>query len=282
MTGSHDRLLHTLTSLYDATVLAAHPSSCLAAHLPPPPPNGRIVVLGAGKAAAAMAVAAEAHYAAMGALDRITGFVTAPHGYAETLPVRPRIIEIASARHPTPDAGSIQAAERALELARAAKPEDLALVLLSGGASALWAAPANGIDIAAKTALTRGLLKCGADIHETNTVRRHVSRIKGGRLRKATRAPMLTLAISDVPGDDPNTIGSGPSVPDATTLLDARTVLDRRRPQMHHLGLQVPEAVEAALRDPANETPKPNDPAFADAAYAIIAVDMTRGGYYKA
>ena len=114
--------------------------------------------------------------------------------------------------------------------------------------------------LADKTALTRGLLKCGADIHEMNTVRRHISRIKGGRLRKATPARMLTLAISDVPGDDPATIGSGPTVPDPTTLADARAVLDRRRPAMQALGLTLPPAVDAALADPANETPKPGDP----------------------
>lgn len=260
-----------LLSLYEATVRAAHPSYCLAAHLPPPPPRGRIVILGAGKAAAAMAIAAEEHYAALGALDRITGFVTSPYGYAAALPKQPAVIEVSSARHPTPDAGSIQAAERTLRLAGEAGPDDLVLVLLSGGASALWAAPALGIDLEAKTALTRGLLKCGADIHEMNTVRRHISRIKGGRLRKATSAPMLTLAISDVPGDDPNTIGSGPTVPDASTLKDARAVLERRRPQMDKLGLAVPNAVDAALRDVGNETPKPDDPAFATATFNIVA-----------
>ena len=145
------------------------------------------------------------------------------------------------------------------------------LVLLSGGASALWAAPAAGLELAAKMALTRGLLKSGADIYEMNTVRRHISRIKGGRLRKATPARMLTLAISDVPGDDPATIGSGPTVPDPTTLEEARAVLARRAPRMQALGLQVPPAVTAILADPANETPKPDDPAFASAEYRIIA-----------
>lgn len=267
-----------LMALYEATVRAAHPAFCLPAHLPPPPTRGRIVIVGAGKAAAAMALAAEEHYAALGALDRLTGFVTAPHGYAATLPKQPTAIEVASARHPTPDAGSVQAAERTLRLAGEAGPGDLVLVLLSGGASALWAAPALGIDLEAKTALTRGLLKCGADIHEMNTVRRHISRIKGGRLREATSAPMLTLAISDVPGDDPNTIGSGPTVPDASTLADARTVLERRRPQMDKLGLTVPAAVDAALRDAANETPKPDDPAFASATFKIIATPASALG----
>jgi glycerate 2-kinase len=129
----------------------------------------------------------------------------------------------------------------------------------------------HGIELAAKTALTRGLLKCGADIHEMNTVRRHISRIKGGRLRKATAARMLPLAISDVPGDDPATIGSGPTVPDPTTLADARAVLARRRPLMEGLGLPIPAAVEQALADASNETPKPDDPAFASAEFRLIA-----------
>ena len=158
-----------------------------------------------------------------------------------------------------------------MALVATATARDLVLVLLSGGASALWAAPAAGLALADKTGLSRGLLKCGADIHEMNTVRRHVSRIKGGRLRKATAAPVLTLAISDVPGDDPATIGSGPTVPDPTTLADARAVLARRRPAMQALGLTLPPAVDAALADPANETPKPGDPAFATAEYRIVA-----------
>ena len=261
-----------LQALYDAAVAAAHPDICLPAHLPAPPKGGRLHVVGAGKAAAAMAVAAEAHYRRLGSLDRIAGFTTAPHGAPEALTgARPSVIEIVSARHPTPDEASVQAAERALGLVATATERDLVLVLLSGGASALWAAPATGLTLAAKTGLTRGLLKCGADIHEMNTVRRHVSRIKGGRLRKATPAPMLTLAISDVPGDDPATIGSGPTVADPTTLAEARAVLDRRRPAMEALGLTVPSTVDAALADPANETPKPGDPAFASAEYRVIA-----------
>lgn len=275
MTVADGTATATLTALYDATVAAAHPAFCLPPHLPSLPKDGRLVIVGAGKAAAAMAVAAETFYAGLGALGCVKGFVTAPHGYRETIPESGKAIEIFSARHPTPDADSVAAAERALTLVAEAKASDLVLVLLSGGASALWAAPAAGLDLAAKTALTRGLLKCGADIHEMNTVRRHVSRIKGGRLRKATPAPMLTLAISDVPGDDPNTIGSGPTVPDASTLADARAILARRRPQMQRLDLEVPPAVDAALADHANETPKPDDPAFANATYKIIATPET-------
>jgi glycerate 2-kinase len=262
----------TLRSLYEAAVAAAHPDICLPPHLPMPPDGGQLIIVGAGKAAAAMAIAAEAHYRKLGVLDRIKGFTTAPHAALEALQAdRPSVIEIASSRHPTPDAASQRTAERALALVGSATERDLVLVLLSGGASSLWAAPAAGLDLDTKIALTRGILKCGADIHETNTVRRHISRIKGGRLRKATSAPMLTLAISDVPGDDPATIGSGPTVPDPTTLADARAVLERRRPAMEALGLAVPAAVTAVLANPANETPKPNDPAFASAAYRIIA-----------
>jgi glycerate 2-kinase len=281
----------TLLALYHAAVGAAHPDVCLPPHLPAPPDGGRLVIVGAGKAAAAMAIAAEAHYRKNGALDRILGFTTPPHAALEALTAeRPLKIEIRPARHPTPDAASQRAAEKALTLVGSATDRDLVLVLLSGGASSLWAAPAAGLDLETKIALTRALLKCGADIHETNTVRRHISRIKGGRLRKATAVRMLTLAISDVPGDDPATIGSGPTVPDPTTLADARAVLERRRPAMEALGLALPPAVAAALLDPVNETPKPNDPAFASAEYRIIATpaaalaaaaDLARRGSYE-
>jgi hydroxypyruvate reductase len=259
-------------ALYDAAVAAAHPDLCLPKHLPPVPERGRLILAGAGKAAAAMAVAAERHYRERGALDRIAGFTTAPHGAAEAPSgASQRAIRIASARHPTPDAASQAAAEETLALVGGATADDLVLVLLSGGASALWAAPAAGLDLAQKVALTRGLLKSGADIYEMNTLRRHISRIKGGRLRKATLARMLTLAISDVPGDDPATIGSGPTVPDPTTLVEARAVLTRHLPRMRALGLDVPEAVAGILSDPANETPKPDDPAFASASFRIVA-----------
>jgi hydroxypyruvate reductase len=280
-----------LLALYDAAVAAAHPDVCLPAHLPPVPERGRLVVVGAGKAAAAMAVAAETHYCAQDVIARVTGFTTAPHGTAEALPgERPRKIRIVSARHPTPDDASLRAAEESLALVRQAAPADMVLVLLSGGASSLWAAPAGGLDLAGKMALTRGLLKSGADIHEMNLVRRHISRIKGGRLRKATPARMLTLAISDVPGDDPATIGSGPTVGDRTTLAEARAVLARHLPRMQALGIEVPPTVAAILADPGNETPKPDDPAFASAEYRIVATparslaaasDMARRAGYE-
>ena len=250
-----------LLDLYGAAVAAAHPSTCLAPHLPQARATGRLIVLCAGKAAIAMASVAEAHFRASGIGDRLAGVATAPHGYAAAFAgERPRKLEILEGRHPTPDESSLAAAERALVLARSAGGEDTVLVLLSGGASALWAAPADGLTLAEKTALTRGLLKSGADIHEMNAVRRHLSRIKGGRLQGGCgpyASAFMTLAISDVPGDDPETIGSGPTVPDPTTLADARAVIDRRSARMAELELPVPAGVLRALENVANETPKP-------------------------
>jgi hydroxypyruvate reductase len=266
-----------LVNLYEAAVAAAHPRTCLPPHLPPMPAQGRLIVLCAGKAAIAMASVAEAHYRAAGIGDRLIGVATAPRGYAEAFAgEKPQRLEILEGRHPTPDETSLAAAERALELARAAGPEDMVLVLLSGGASALWAAPATGLEIAEKTALTRGLLKSGADIHEMNAVRRHLSRIKGGRLRAAAAnaGTFITLAISDVPGDDPETIGSGPTVPDPTTLADACKVISRRVERMMELGLPVPDGVYRALENPANETPKPGAALFARDRYEIIATPV--------
>ena len=274
MSAETRQLLH---ELYDAAVAAAHPRTCLAPHLPSAPTAGQLIVLSAGKAAIAMASVAEAHYRAAGTLDRLVGVATAPHGYASALDnFKPERLEVLEGRHPTPDSSSLVAAERALALARSAGPEDTVLVLLSGGASALWAAPATGLTLEEKIALTRGLLKSGADIHEMNAVRRHLSRIKGGRLRAAaaTAGTFITLAISDVPGDDPETIGSGPTVADPTTLDDACTVISRRSGRMAELGLAVPPGVYRAIEDKANETPKPGAPLFAHDRYQIIATPV--------
>jgi hydroxypyruvate reductase len=169
------------------------------------------------------------------------------------------------AGHPVPDAAGLAGTEKALQIADAATAGDLVLVLLSGGASANWIAPAEGLSFADKQAVTRALLRSGANIGEMNTVRKHLSRIKGGRLaRRAQPARMLTLAISDVPGDDPAVIGSGPTVPDPTTLADAQAIVARRR-------LDLPEAVARALSDSRNESPKPGDPAFASTEFTLIA-----------
>ncbi|MFN3743812.1 MAG: glycerate kinase [Hyphomicrobiaceae bacterium] len=266
-----------LLEMFDAAVAATHPRTCLAPHLPPMPAQGRLIVLCAGKAAIAMASVAEAYYGAAGIGDRLTGVATAPHGYAAAFSgPRPVGLQVLEGRHPTPDGSSLAAAERALALARSAEPDDTVLVLLSGGASALWAAPAEGLELAEKTALTRGLLKSGADIHEMNAVRRHLSRIKGGRLRAAAAAAgtFITLAISDVPGDDPATIGSGPTVADPTTLADARKVISRRIARMTELGLPVPTGVNRALENPANETPKPGAALFARDIYEVVATPV--------
>ena len=233
----------TLHALLDAAISVARPDVCLAPHLPAIPPSGRLIVLGAGKAAAAMAQAAEAHYEGDPGYERLSGMVTTRHGYG----LATRRIEVVEAGHPVPDTAGQRAAERTLALAGAATAEDLVLVLLSGGASALWSAPVAGLDFAGKQALTRKLLGSGARIDEMNTVRKHLSRIKGGRLAVAAHpAEVVTLAISDVPRDDPATIGSGPTVADPTTLADARAILA-------HYAIDLDPAVARALGDAANE-----------------------------
>jgi len=251
-----------LNNLFRAAIAAAHPSLCLPPHLPPVPQRGRVLVLAAGKAAGAMTEVAERHYLDAGLPpDRLTGLAVTRHGYGRPT----QQIEVIEAGHPVPDAAGLAASTRALELADRATADDLVLVLLSGGASANWIAPARGLAFADKQAVTRALLRSGANIGEINTVRKHLSRIKGGRLAQAAMpARVVTLAISDVPGDDPAVIGSGPTVPDPTTLTDARAVAARYR-------LELPAAVHAALEDLDNETSKPGDPAFAHCEYKLIA-----------
>jgi hydroxypyruvate reductase len=252
----------TLLQLFGTAVAAAHPADTLSAHLPAPP-SGRLIVLAAGKAAGSMTEAAEAHYLDTLALpaERLSGVAVARHGYGRPM----RVVRMIEAGHPIPDAGSVEGAAAALRLADAAGEGDLVLVLMSGGASANWIAPVVGVSFADKQAVTRALLRSGASIGEINTVRKHLSRIKGGRLaRHAHPARVVTLAISDVPGDDPAVIGSGPTVPDPTTLADAREIVARYR-------LTLPETVGRALGDPANESPKPGDPAFTSAQFALVA-----------
>ena len=252
---------NTLLALYKTAVDTAHPSRCLPAHLPPVPPNGRIIIIGAGKANAAMAVAAEAHYAMSVTAGRFGGFVTTRHGF--TLPTQ--VLEIIEAAHPVPDQHSVSGAARAIAAAQSAGPDDLVLVLLSGGASALWCQPVDGVSFDAKQALTKQLLRAGAPIGEMNVVRKHLSRIKGGKLAAAAYpARLLTLAISDVPGDEPSSIGSGPTVADPTTLADARAVLERWR-------INPSPEIAAALANPANETTKAGDPALRNSTFKIVA-----------
>jgi len=250
-----------LRRMFDAAVAAAHPAKCLPPHLPPVPHDGRLIVVGAGKAGAAMAIAAGEHYARSADVARVSGSVVTRHGCA--LPAA--MIAVTEAGHPVPDDASVAAAQNALALASEATERDLVLCLLSGGASALWSAPVVGISLAAKQALTRALLRGGARISEINTVRRHISAIKGGRLAAAAYpATLLTLAISDVPGDDPTVIGSGPTVADASTLADARAVLER-------FSITPPPEIAAALADPANETVKPGSAELSNTRYEMIA-----------
>ncbi|MCH9807242.1 MAG: glycerate kinase [Alphaproteobacteria bacterium] len=253
-----------LVKLFEAAVSAAHPSTCLPPCLPDIPVHGRLLVLGAGKASAAMAQATERHYIATGQADRISGFVTTRHGFS--LPTE--IIEVIEAGHPVPDENSVTGARRAIEAAGAAGPGDLVLCLLSGGASALWAAPVDGVTFDMKQQLTRQLLKSGARISEMNCVRKHLSRIKGGRLSAAAAGTeMLTLAISDVPHDTPDAIGSGPTVGDTTTLADARAILQR-------YAITPIEQIARALNDKANETPDPGSAELANSRFELVARPM--------
>ncbi len=250
-----------LEGLFKTAVATAHPSHCLPPHLPAPPQSGRLLVLAAGKAAAAMAEAAERHYVDGCGLpaDRISGLAVTRHGYARPT----RHVRVIEAGHPVPDAAGLAATRETLTLAQSASADDLVLVLVSGGASANWVAPANGVSLSEKQTLTRALLASGASISEINAVRKHLSRIKGGRLAECiSPARSITLAISDVPGDDPAVIGSGPTVADPTTLADAQATLARYR-------LDVPQAIMQALADPANETPKPGAPAFDNASFIL-------------
>ena len=216
-----------LEDWFNRAVAAAHPSTCLPPHLPAPPANGRLILLAAGKAAGSMIEVAERHYLDEMKLPahRLAGVAVARHGYGRPT----RVIPMIEAGHPIPDAAGLESAERALHFAANATQDDLVLALMSGGASANWIAPA-GITFAEKQAVTRALLRSGAGISEINTVRKHLSRIKGGRLARAAHpARVVTLAISDVPGDDPAVIGSGPTVPDPSTLADARAIVARPR-----------------------------------------------------
>ncbi len=252
-----------LSRMFEAAVAAAHPRACLPRHLPEPPADGRLICVGAGKAAAAMAEVAARHYQRVAQAPSISGAVVTRYGAAAV--AQSNGIDIGEAGHPVPDANSVKAAQRALALARSATVKDQLLCLLSGGASALWSAPVNGVSLQDMQTLTGQLLAAGAPIDAINCVRKHLSLIQGGRLAiAAAPASVLTLAISDVPGDDPATIGSGPTVPDPSTLEQARASLAR-------YVVSAPKAITRALATPGNETPKPDDPQFAAARYRLIA-----------
>ena len=249
------KIRECLRALFDAALAAADPARGVAFHLPQPV-LGRTVVVGAGKASAAMARAFEAAWP-----GPIEGIVVTRHGHAVPCD-RIRIIEAA---HPVPDAAGETAARQILDLAGSLCAADQLVCLVSGGGSALLALPAAGLTLADKQAVTRALLRCGATIGEINTVRKHLSAIKGGRLAAAAApARVVTLAISDVPGDDPAIIASGPTVPDPSSFADARAVLAK-------YGIDEPRAVIAHLAAAAEETPKPADPLFAHTRFELIA-----------
>jgi hydroxypyruvate reductase len=244
-----------LRAMFEAAIAAAQPERVIQRFLPDPP-KGRTVVVGAGKASAAMAAAFEKHWPAA-----CSGLVLTRYGYA----VRCRHIEIAEAAHPVPDANGEKTARRMLEAVRGLGADDLVVCLMSGGASALLALPAEGLTLADKQAVNKALLASGATIGEMNCVRKHLSAIKGGRLAAAAApARVVTLVISDVPGDDPAVIGSGPTVADPTTYADALAIIRR-------YAITPPDAVLRRLQAGLDETPKPGDPRLATSEVRIVA-----------
>ncbi|MFN4004889.1 MAG: glycerate kinase [Hylemonella sp.] len=257
-TRPREFLLH----LYQAAVRRALPLHNTAAYLPPPP-KGRTVVIGAGKAAGAMAQAVEALWPAEAPLSGVV--VTRYHHTPPRPAGLPQRIEVLEASHPVPDAAGLAASQRILQAVQGLTADDLVLCLISGGGSALLTLPAEGLTLQDKQRINRELLASGANIGEMNCVRKHLSRIKGGRLAAACApAQVVTLTISDVPGDDPSVIASGPTVPDATTCADALAILQR-------YGIEVPQPVRAALERGELETPKPGSAVFAGHALHMIA-----------
>ena len=251
-----------LRHLFEVAVKRALPLENIAAYLPAPPKSGRTIVIGAGKAGGSMAQAVEALWPQDAPLQ---GLVVTRYHHIPPLPELLRAqspkgfkqrIEIIEAAHPVPDAAGLEASERMLAMVQGLTADDLVLCLISGGGSALLTLPADGLTLADKQRINKALLRSGANISEMNCVRKHLSRIKGGRLAAACApARVVTLTISDVPGDDPSIIASGPTVPDATTCADALAILKRYR-------IEVPAAVLAQLGSGMLETPKPGDALF--------------------
>ena len=244
-----------LRRMFDAVIAAAQPALCLPAHLPSPP-KGRTIVIGAGKASAAMARALEDHWT-----GPIEGIVVTRYGYE----IACSQIEIVQAAHPVPDAAGLRAATRILELVKNLTPADLVIALISGGGSALLVSPAPGLTLEDKQAVNAALLKCGATISEMNCVRRHLSSIKGGRLAADCHpARLLTLLISDVPGDNPMDIASGPTVADPSTCADALAIIERYR-------IDIPAPARAHLESGEGESVKPGDARLGRIETRIIA-----------
>jgi glycerate 2-kinase len=257
MAWNDERARAALRTLFDAAVAAADPRQVLASHLPPKP-EGRCIVVGCGKSAAVMAAALEDAWPDV----PLQGSVVTRYGHS----VPTRHIEVIEASHPVPDANSERGARRLLERVCGLGRDDLVLALISGGGSALCAAPAPGLTLADKQAINRALLASGANISEMNCVRKHLSAIKGGRLAAAAKpARVVTLAISDVPGDDPAVIASGPTVPDPTSFADARAIIAR-------YGIEPPAAVATRLEQASDETPKRED--LPNSEFHLIATPM--------
>ncbi len=247
-----------LRQMFDAAVASAQPARCVPSHLPTAAElgGGRLVVIGAGKASAAMARAVEDHWS-----GPLSGLVVTRYGYA----VPCRRIEIAEASHPVPDAPGMHAAQRMMKLVQGLGAEDIVLCLISGGGSALLPLPLNGLTLEHKQAVNRALLTSGATISEMNTVRRHLSAIKGGRLAAACHpARVITLLLSDVPGDNPIDIASGPTVADHTTCEDAAAIV-------RHYGISLPAPALEALQSGAGESIKPGDQRLARAETRMVA-----------
>jgi glycerate 2-kinase len=243
-----------LKSLFDTAVGAADPLKVIQGYLPPAP-KGKTVVIGFGKAAASMACAVEEHWN-----SDLSGIVVTRYEHGMDC----QNIRVVEAGHPLPDAAGNEAAEEIFRRVQGLSSDDLVLCLCSGGGSALFSLPAPGLTLDEKQAVNRALLRSGANISEMNCVRKHLSAVKGGRLAMVAHpASVVTLAISDVPGDDPAVIASGPTVADPTTLADARAVVDKYR-------LEVSPAVIDCLNDPAMETPKPGDPGLSKSSFALI------------
>ncbi|ODN70168.1 glycerate kinase type-2 family protein [Methylobrevis pamukkalensis] len=248
-----------LTALYRTAVDAADPAKIIARHLPERP-KGRTVVVGAGKASAAMAQAFEDAWEAAGN-GLPEGLVVTRYGYGQPC----RSIEIVEAAHPVPDAAGAAAAGRIMDLVQGLGPDDLVVALISGGGSSLLSMPPESVGGEVKRAVNKVLLESGASIHEMNCVRKHLSRIKGGRLARAAHpAKVATLVISDIPGDNPALVASGPTIPDGTTRADAMAIIERYR-------MQLPEPAMAWLGTEAAAAPRPDDPAFARDTVAVIA-----------
>lgn len=252
---THKNARKILHDLFLTGLKSADPAICVPPHLPDPP-SGRTVVIAAGKAAAAMAKAVEDHWQ-----GEFEGIAVTRYGHGLVC----KKVEVIEASHPVPDNRGEIAARKLMDMVSNLGPDDLVLCLISGGGSALLGLPADGLTLGEKKAVNKALLASGAPIGEMNTVRKHLSAIKGGRLAQAAYpAQVVTLGISDVAGDDPSVIASGPTVADATTLAQARELIARYR-------IEVPPAVAIHLEKPSSETPKPGDPVFDNTRFVLVA-----------